>query len=51
MEKVFSSDTVFGRADELCFITPPDKEKELDKKLEALGGEIISRIRVMQEED
>ena len=39
VEKVFSSDTVFGRADELCFITPPDKEKELDKKLEALGGE------------
>lgn len=51
VEKVFSSDTVFGRTDELCFITPPDKEKELDKKLEALGGEIISRIRVMQEED
>lgn len=51
VEKVFGSDTVFGRTDELCFITPPDKEKELDKKLEALGGEIISRIRVMQEED
>lgn len=46
---VFGADTVFAGGDELCFITQRDTEKVLDEKLSKLGGEIISKIRVMQD--
>lgn len=48
--KAFGEDTVFAGSDSLCFITPAATEKELDEKLAALGGEVISKIRVMHDE-
>lgn len=49
--KVFGTDTVLADSAELCFITPPAKEKDLDQKLASLKAQIISKIRVMQEEE
>ena len=49
--KVFGTDTVFADSAELCFITPAAKEKDLDQKLASLKAQIISKIRVMQEEE
>lgn len=46
---VFGSETVFANSSELCFITPCATEKSLDEKLARLGGEIVSKIRVMQD--
>ena len=49
--KVFGTDTVLADSAELCFITPAAKEKDLDQKLASLKAQIISKIRVMQEEE
>lgn len=38
-------------ADELAFITPELKEKDFDAKLEALGGGILGKIRVLDMEE
>ncbi len=32
----------------LAFITPPMKERDFDKKLESLGGEVLGKIRVLE---
>ena len=49
VKAVFGDDTVILRGDELCFITSADTEENLDNKLASVGGEIVSKIRVMQD--
>ncbi|MDE6746481.1 MAG: homoserine dehydrogenase, partial [Oscillospiraceae bacterium] len=35
-------------ADELAFISPAMKERDFDAKLEAIGGEVLGKIRVLE---
>ena len=50
-EKIFGGAEFLSRkdqpADEIAFVAPEMKERDLDKKLEELGGEILGKIRVL----
>lgn len=49
IESVFGKQHILTDGEQICFIAPVDTEENIDKKLLSLGGEIVSKIRVMQD--